>query len=184
VYEEEVFSADYALWWSPNSAKVAYLKFDETEVDEFTFPIYNPTENSYEVVPYPGHVTMKYPKPGYNNPLVSVHVFELDRFLESTAAGDPEQLAVDQASLELSWDGRLPLNNSIIAEIAWVANTTMLLKELNRGGTNGSIVLFDLTQGAVNIGQTTRNLGKDGEQSDNGWIESVRIIIYLFCVYY
>ena len=29
VYEEEVFSADYALWWSPDSHKIAFLSFDE-----------------------------------------------------------------------------------------------------------------------------------------------------------
>ncbi|KAI0091440.1 dipeptidyl aminopeptidase [Irpex rosettiformis] len=176
VYEEEVFSADFALWWSPNSAKVAYLKFDETNVDEFTFPVYNPTENSYEVVPYPGSVTMKYPKPGYNNPLVSVHVFEIDRYYEATDAGDPPSAALDHATLGLTWEGRLPLNNSIIAEVAWVANSTVLLKEVNRAGNNGSIVLFDLDQGVVNIGRTTRKLGKDGEQGDNGWIDSSQSI--------
>ncbi|KAI0685597.1 dipeptidyl aminopeptidase [Cytidiella melzeri] len=176
VYEEEVFSADYALWWSPDSAKVAYLKFDETNVNEFTFPVYNPTENSYEVVPYPGNVTMKYPKPGYSNPLVYVHIFELDKYFQSTSAGEPEQLAVDQASLELTWDGRFPLNNSIIAEVAWVANSTVLIKETNRAGNNGSIVSFDLAQGDAAVGHTTRKLGKDGEQGDEGWIEPFRSI--------
>ncbi len=169
VYEEEVFSADYALWWSPDSAKVAYLSFDETQVDEFTFPVYNPTENSYEVVPYPGSVSMKYPKPGYSNPLVSVHVFELDRYYE--AVGE----AVGEATLELTWEGRLPLNDSVIAEVAWVANGSVLLKEVNRAGNNGSIVLFDLEQGVVNFGRTTRRLGRHGEQGDDGWIDSVRL---------
>ena len=87
-------------------------------------------------------------------------------------AGDPESAALDHASLELTWEG-LPLNNSIIAEIAWVANSTVLLKEVNRAGNNGSIVLFDLDQGVVDIGETTRKLGKDGEQGDDGWIDSV-----------
>ncbi|KAI0339697.1 dipeptidyl aminopeptidase [Trametopsis cervina] len=176
VYEEEVFSSDYALWWSPDSTKVAYLKFDETDVDEFTFPVYNPTEDSYKVVPYPGHVTMKYPKPGYNNPLVSLHVFELDQYYEAINAGDSEAPALDEATLELTWDGRLPLNNSILAEVAWVANTTLLIKELNRAGTNGSIVQFNLAQGAVNVGQTTRTLGKNGEQGDDGWIDAFQSI--------
>ena len=38
VYEEEVFSADYALWWAPDASAVAFLAFDETAVDEYTFP--------------------------------------------------------------------------------------------------------------------------------------------------
>ncbi|KAI0758596.1 Alpha/Beta hydrolase protein [Irpex lacteus] len=174
THPPEVFSADYALWWSPDSAKVAYLSFDETQVDEFTFPVYNPTENSYEVVPYPGSVSMKYPKPGYSNPLVSVHVFELDRYYEAVDAAEGE--AVGEATLELTWEGRLPLNDSVIAEVAWVANGSVLLKEVNRAGNNGSIVLFDLEQGVVNFGRTTRRLGRHGEQGDDGWIDSSQSI--------
>ena len=45
---------------------------------------------------------MKYHKPGYSNPLVSVHVFELDRYYEAVDAGDPESAALDHASLELT----------------------------------------------------------------------------------
>ena len=76
VYEEEIFSADFALWWSPDSSKVAFLAFDETAVNEFTFPIYNPTDDANTINPYTTEMTMKYPKPGYNNPLVSLHVFD------------------------------------------------------------------------------------------------------------
>ena len=42
------------------------------------------SEDPHAVVPYPEHVVMKYPKPGYANPLVQVHVFRLDRYLAST----------------------------------------------------------------------------------------------------
>ncbi|KAJ3558705.1 hypothetical protein NM688_g763 [Phlebia brevispora] len=150
VYEEEVFSNDYALWWSPDANKVAFLTFDETAVDEFTFPIYNPTENSYTVVPYPGHVTMKYPKPGYNNPIVSVNVFALDDYLDAVDDGDPEEDALDEATLELTWEGRIASNNSVISEVAWVGNSTLLVKEVNRAATNGSVVLFNLDAGAIN----------------------------------
>lgn len=173
VYEEEVFSSDYALWWAPDSSRVAFLRFDETAVDEFTFPIYNPTEDSYAVVPYPGHVTMKYPKPGYNNPLVSVHVFELETYLDEIDDGETSQNALDDATLELTWEGRFALNNSVISEVAWVGNSTLLVKEVNRAATNGSVVLFNLEAGAVNMGQIVRRLGRDGEQGDDGWIEQV-----------
>ena len=173
VYEEEVFSSDFALWWSPDSAKLAYLRFDETSVDEFTFPVYNPTEDSYTVVPYPDSVTMKYPKPGYNNPLVSIHVFEVDRYQEMKAAGDLEEVAVDQANLELSWELRLPADNRIVQDVAWIGNSTLLVEELDRAAVNGSVVLFDLESGAVNRGEVVRTLGQQGEEGDDGWIEPV-----------
>lgn len=184
VYEEEVFGDSLALWWSPNSEKIAFLSFDETAVDEFTFPVYNPTEDSHTVVPYPGHVTMKYPKPGYNNPLVSVHIFEVDRYL-STLADDHSTnatLAAQQSTLQLDWDGRYPLDNSIIAEVAWVGNSSLLVKEVTRAAHNGSVVLFDLQNGAANIGTTVRKLGKTGEQGDDGWIDSVSRERYLASV--
>ena len=52
VYEEEIFSSNFALWWAPDSSKIAFLSFDETAVPEFSFPIYNPTEDATAVVPY------------------------------------------------------------------------------------------------------------------------------------
>ncbi|GJE93852.1 dipeptidyl aminopeptidase [Phanerochaete sordida] len=176
VYEEEVFSADYALWWSPDSAKLAYLRFDETAVDEFTFPVYNPTENSYEVVPYPGHVTMKYPKPGYSNPLVSIHVFELDRYEDMKTAGDPEDVAVAEASLELTWDHRLAPESRVVQDVTWVSNSTLLVEELDRSAVNGSIVLFNLQDAASGHGQIVRTLGQGGEEGDDGWIEAIHAI--------
>lgn len=35
VYEEEVFGADFALWFSPNGEEIAFLRSDETEVSLF-----------------------------------------------------------------------------------------------------------------------------------------------------
>ncbi|KAL0954070.1 hypothetical protein HGRIS_005220 [Hohenbuehelia grisea] len=173
VYEEEIFSADYALWWSPDSRKVAFLRFDETNVDEFTFPVYNPSEDANAVVPYTSEVTMKYPKPGYSNPLVSVHVFDLQSYLDgqkATTSGFP----VANATLELNWDGRHPVNNSIILEIAWASNSTLLLKEVNRNADAGSVVMFNLDSAtaATSHGNVVRKLGKDGEEGDNGWISN------------
>ncbi|KAF8643012.1 hypothetical protein AX16_009257 [Volvariella volvacea WC 439] len=179
VYEEEIFSADYALWWSPDSTKVAYLAFDETAVDEFTFPVYNPTEDSNAVIPYTSEVTMKYPKPGYNNPLVSVHVFDLAKFLsdDEFANGD---LTAENATLELDWAGRQAANNSIILEVTWVANTTLLVKEVNRNADDGSVVLFNLEEGlspsVAKLGRVVRKLGKLGEEGDEGWIDSEQTV--------
>ena len=70
VHEGEVFSSDFALWRSPDWTKVAFPHLDETLVEEYMYLIYNPTEDSNAAAPYPDHVTMKYPKPGYHNPIV------------------------------------------------------------------------------------------------------------------
>ena len=71
VYEEE-----FAIWqgfqWSPDGERIAYLRFDETQVPEFTMPMYNDDL-------YPEYVTFKYPKVGATNSTVSVHVADISK---------------------------------------------------------------------------------------------------------
>ena len=62
MYEEEVFEGDSALWWSPDSQRVAFLRLDETKVEWFDYPIYNTGDDSFDVHPYPSRATMRYPK--------------------------------------------------------------------------------------------------------------------------
>ena len=179
VYEEEVFSADYALWWAPDSSKLAFLAFDETAVDEYSFPIYNPSEDAHAVVPYPSSLVMKYPKPGYSNPLVSVHVFQLGTYLSSVrqaggSANVNTTVLAQQATLELDWSGRVAWDNSIIAEVAWVGGDALLVKEVTRAAEDGHVVYFDLARESGRVGKPVRKLGKDGEQGDDGWIDAVR----------
>ncbi|TFK73733.1 dipeptidyl aminopeptidase [Pluteus cervinus] len=182
VYEEEVFSADFALWWAPDSNKLAFLAFDETLVDEFSFPVYNPTNNADTVIPYTSEVVMKYPKPGYNNPLVSVHVFDLKGFLEDPTFVTLGRPAGD-ATIELDWNGKQAPDNSIILEVAWVTNSTLIVKEVNRNADDGSVVVFQLgdqfvggLQEEKSVGKVTRKLGKGGEEGDDGWIDNSQTI--------
>jgi len=170
VYEEEVLTSDYALWWSPDSSKVAFLTLDETSVPEFSFPIYNPTEDNDAVVPYTHDVVMRYPKPGYPNPLVSVHIFDVSGYLSADSSP-----SVADSTLTLVWDERHPANDSIIQEIAWVGDTTLLVKEVNRNADNGSVIFFDLgpSNQFKEHGRVVRRLGKHGEQDDDGWIDPV-----------
>ncbi|KAI9440877.1 dipeptidyl aminopeptidase [Lactarius indigo] len=172
VYEEEVFSSDFALWWSPDSTKVAFLAFDETLVEEYTFPVYNPTDDSDAVVPYTSQQTMRYPKPGYPNPLVSVHVFDVERFLSERVFSTEPSPA--EATLELEWTGRQSLNDSVITDIVWLSNGTLLVKEVNRNADTGSAALFDVSDTtllAARTGTVVRKFGKDGEEADEGWID-------------
>jgi dipeptidyl-peptidase-4 len=69
VYEEE-FAFAKAFFWSPDGQKIAYLKFDESEVEEFTM-------TNYHDDLYPEYVTFKYPKVGKKNAIVSVHIYDI-----------------------------------------------------------------------------------------------------------
>ncbi len=69
VYEEE-FSFDRGFYWSPNSNRIAYYKFDESAVKEFQMEMYGTL--------YPKHYKFKYPKAGEANSVVTIHVYELE----------------------------------------------------------------------------------------------------------
>ncbi len=68
VYEEEFSQAAY-FDWSANSQFVAYIKFDESNVKEFSMDIYKGEL-------YPSKYTFKYPKAGEDNSIISVHVYD------------------------------------------------------------------------------------------------------------
>lgn len=65
VYEEE-FAITKAYGWSPDSEFLAFLRFDESSVKEFTLTYH------YEL--YPDLYTFKYPKAGEDNSKVSLHI--------------------------------------------------------------------------------------------------------------
>ncbi len=68
VYQEELYGRGNfeAYWWSPDSTMLAYLRFDETPVPEFTVVDHIPYHQELEVTPYP--------KAGDPNPLVKLGV--------------------------------------------------------------------------------------------------------------
>jgi len=74
--EEEGFNK--ALWWSPDSKFLAFIRFDESEVPEFKMQMYSGSNaTSAENSVYPGEVTFKYPKAGEKNSVVSVRTYEI-----------------------------------------------------------------------------------------------------------
>ncbi len=70
VYEEE-FAISQAFEWSPDGSKIAFMRFDESAVKEFTM-------TSYFSELYPVYTTFKYPKAGEKNATVSVHIYDLN----------------------------------------------------------------------------------------------------------
>ena len=69
VYEEE-FSLSKAYEWNHDGTQIAFLKFDESEVPEFSMMHYGKEL-------YPTVETFKYPKAGEKNSKVSVHIYNV-----------------------------------------------------------------------------------------------------------
>lgn len=69
VYEEE-FSMAQAFKWSPDGKKIAFIRFDESDVPEFNMQKWGAL--------YPEDYRFKYPKAGEKNSEVSIHIFDLE----------------------------------------------------------------------------------------------------------
>lgn len=76
VYEEE-FAATRYFEWSPDSKMLAFVRFDESKVPEYSFPMYiDKSADKTALTLYPSTVNFKYPKAGQNNSVVSVCVYD------------------------------------------------------------------------------------------------------------
>jgi dipeptidyl aminopeptidase/acylaminoacyl peptidase len=78
VYFEEIYLRSHqAYWWSPDSSRIVFLRFDDTPVRKFTLADPTALQQTLETVPYP--------KAGAANPLVKLGIV--------TAAGGAVQWA-------------------------------------------------------------------------------------------
>ena len=69
VYEEE-FAITQGFQWSPDSKKIAYLRFDESKVKEYNMQMWGKL--------YPEDYKYKYPKAGEDNSKVSLRIYKLE----------------------------------------------------------------------------------------------------------
>ncbi|MBP5535397.1 MAG: S9 family peptidase [Bacteroidales bacterium] len=69
VYEEE-FSITKGFQWSPDSKKIAYMRFDESKVKEYNMQMWGEL--------YPEDYRYKYPKAGEDNSKVELWIYYLD----------------------------------------------------------------------------------------------------------
>jgi dipeptidyl-peptidase-4 len=68
VYEEE-FAITQGFYWSPDSKKIAFYRFDESNVKEYTMQMWGGL--------YPQEYKYKYPKAGEDNSVVDVLIYDM-----------------------------------------------------------------------------------------------------------
>ena len=85
VYGEELKQSD-AMWWSPDSSKLAYYEVDEREMVDYHLTLDN-TAN------YTKLQSVRYPKAGDPNPKVSIWIYDLASKMAKKVAidGEPTQ---------------------------------------------------------------------------------------------
>ena len=61
------------MWFSPNGRRLAYARFNDTDVTEIRIPMYEPEPTT----PYWRYSSVRYPKSGSRNPTVDLFMVDL-----------------------------------------------------------------------------------------------------------
>lgn len=78
TYEEE-FSTSCSMAWSPDNLTLCFLKYNESDVPTFSFPLYEGScDPMHQYALYPGAFTYKYPVAGQKNSKVSLHSYDVE----------------------------------------------------------------------------------------------------------
>jgi dipeptidyl-peptidase-4 len=96
VYEEE-FEFTRAFQWSPDGRHIAYYRFDESTVKDYTLYFYETASN------YPRSYTYKYPKAGEDNSVVQIKLYDTRSMVTQVADIGKE---TDQYIPRIKWMGR------------------------------------------------------------------------------
>lgn len=78
TYQEE-FATLSSMSWAPDNSALCYIKYDETAVPVYGFPVYEgacEAKTAYAL--YPGNFSYKYPVAGQPNSSVSVYCYNID----------------------------------------------------------------------------------------------------------
>ena len=116
VYEEE-FAFVRAFEWDNNSNKIAFIRFDETDVPEFSMDIFGQDL-------YPKQQVFKYPKAGENNAEVSLFMYDLN-----SNSSKKVDLGTDQ--------------QYYIPRMQWTKNNKLCVTTLNRHQDNLNLLYVD-----------------------------------------
>jgi dipeptidyl-peptidase-4 len=120
VYEEE-FSMNEGFRWSPDSRHIAFYRFDESSVREFSMDMYTDL--------YPQQYRWKYPKAGEDNSKVDVMIYHVETGRIATC------------NVESSRDQYIP-------RIQWTATPgTLSVQRLNRLQNHWELLFFSADGG-------------------------------------
>jgi len=132
VYEEELSFAQ-AFYWSPDSKKIAFHRFDESEVKEYNMQKWN------KAALYPQDYRYKYPKAGEDNSKVEIWIYHL---------ATQQKVKADTG---IETDIYLP-------RVLWTANPDVLsVRRMNRLQNTLDILHVDATTGNSNTVLTEKS---------------------------
>jgi dipeptidyl-peptidase 4 len=132
VYEEE-FSFVVGFYWSPDSKKIAFYKFDESAVREYNLQKWN------EGQLYPEDYRFKYPKAGERNSKVEIWIYDVP--------------SGKMARADLGED-----SDVYIPRVKWTQDSNILsIRKLNRLQNQLDIIHADATTGQSSVVLTEKS---------------------------
>lgn len=132
VYEEE-FELVRAYEWSNDGSKIAWLRFDESEVPEFSMDMYKNTM-------YPEDVTFKYPKVGEKNAVVTAKIFDLK-------SGKTTLVDTDTPNKNDVADTK----DTYLPRLQWTPDNRLCLTWMNRLQNHEKLLLVDAASGQCSL---------------------------------
>lgn len=130
VYEEE-FGFTKAFFWSADGKKLAYYRFDESKVKEYTMQMFGDL--------YPEQYNYKYPKAGEDNSVVSIHTYDI-------ASGKIIKMDIGTET------------NQYIPRIKWTQDVnTLAILRMNRLQNKLEILLNNASDGTSKVIYTENN---------------------------
>lgn len=125
VYEEE-FAFVRAFDWNTDGSKLAFIRFDESEVPVFSMDVYG---NEL----YPQQQVFKYPKAGEHNSKVSLHLYDVNTASLKNIALDPH-------------------TDYYIPRIKFTSNSNVLsVQTLNRHQNQLNLLFVDAATGKTSV---------------------------------
>ncbi|MBR6417903.1 MAG: S9 family peptidase, partial [Bacteroidales bacterium] len=122
VYEEE-FAITKGFYWSPDSKRIAYYRFDESKVREFTMQTWGAL--------YPDNYNYKYPKAGEDNSVVDIYIYSL----------------ADAKSMRLNTGSE---NDQYLPRMQWTKDANILaFMRMNRLQNHMELLLANATTGKI-----------------------------------
>ena len=151
VYEEE-FGFAKAWYWSKDGEKIAYYRFDESEVKEFFMTDWGQL--------YPGLTRFKYPKAGEENSKVKIGVYDLS---------DDTTTWMDVGSEK----------DQYVPRINWTEDSDILaVRRMNRLQNKQDLILADVKTGQTDIIKTETSNAWVDVNDDLKFLENGKEFVY------
>ncbi|XP_050453793.1 venom dipeptidyl peptidase 4-like isoform X6 [Cataglyphis hispanica] len=131
VYEEEVFSSNKALWFSPSGNKIAFGYFDDSNTPIMTIPFYGyPGSLTFQ---YTSAIPIHYPKSGTTNPRVKLFCVDLEMVVQGNVT-----------LVEIEHPPELSATERILSAVAFPTDNLVYATWMNRVQNEAYFQLCDV----------------------------------------